>query len=38
MEWVLAGMGFIIGIYLLPIIVGIVVVVMASIFSMFSNK
>ena len=38
LEWVLAGMGFVIGIYLLPIIVGIVVVVMASIFSMFSNK
>jgi uncharacterized membrane protein len=38
MEWILAGMGFIIGIYLLPIIVGIVVVGMASIFSMFSSK
>lgn len=38
LEWVLAGMGFVIGIYLLPIIVGIVVVVMASIFSMFSSK
>jgi uncharacterized membrane protein len=38
MEWILAGMGFIIGIYLLPIMVGIVVVVMASVFSMFSSK
>jgi hypothetical protein len=38
MEWVLAGMGFVIGIYLLPIIFGVVIVGMVSIFSMFSSK
>jgi hypothetical protein len=31
-------MGFVIGVYLLPIIVGIVVVGLASIFSIFSSK
>jgi hypothetical protein len=38
MEWVLAGMGFVIGIYLLPIVIGILAVAIVGFISLFTGK